>query len=85
MAIGGYSVTFPKGGRVGGEPVGQVKTLDGPVDFQGTLKLTRAPGWVVDGKVRVKADTPPELAKQLEYLGRPDADGTRQLSLEGTF
>lgn len=84
MAIGGYSVIFPKA-PVGGEPVGQVTTLDGPVDFQGTLTLTRAPGWVVNGKVRVKSDTPPELAKQLEYLGAPDADGTRQLSLEGTF
>ena len=84
MAIGGYSVTFPKA-PAGAEPVGQVTSLDAPVDFQGTLKLTRAPGWVVDGKVRVKPDTPPELAKQLEYLGRPDADGTRPLSLEGTF
>ena len=84
MAIGGYSVVFPKT-PAGTEPVGQATSLDGPVDFQGTLKLTRAPGWLIDGKVRVKPETPPELAKQLEYLGRPDADGTRQLSLEGTF
>ena len=84
MTIGGYSVSFPKA-PAGSEPVGQVTSLDGPVDFQGTLKLTRAPGWLIDGKVRVKPETPPELAKQLEYLGRPDADGTRPLSLEGTF
>jgi general secretion pathway protein N len=84
VAIGGYSVTFPKA-PAGSDPVGQVTSLDGPVDFQGTLKLTRAPGWVVEGKVRVKPETPPELANQLEYLGRPDADGTRPLSLEGTF
>ncbi len=67
------------------EPVGQVMSLDGPVDFNGTVKLTRAPGWAVDGRVRVKPETPPELAQQLAYLGTPDADGTRPLSLEGTF
>jgi general secretion pathway protein N len=84
MALGSYSASFPNAAP-GSEPVGQVMSLEGPVDFQGTLKLTRAPGWAVDGKVRVKPETPPELAQQLAYLGRPDADGTRPLSLEGTF
>lgn len=84
MTIGSYSVTFPKADPAA-EPVGKVMALDGPVDFEGTLRLTRAPGWAIDGKVRVKPETPPELAKQLAYLGTPDADGTRPLRLEGTF
>jgi general secretion pathway protein N len=84
MAIGSYSATFPKA-PAGKEPVGEVMSLDGPVDFNGTLKLTREPGWVVDGRVRVKPETPPALVQQLAYLGAPDADGTRPLSLEGTF
>jgi hypothetical protein len=84
MAIGGYSVRFPKAAP-GAEPVGQVTSLDGPVDFEGTLKLTREPGWMVAGKVRVKPETPPQLVQQLAYLGAPDADGARPLSLEGTF
>jgi hypothetical protein len=84
VAIGGYSVTFSKA-PPGTEPVGQVTSLEGPVDFRGTLKLTREPGWVVDGKVRTKPQTPQDLVQQLAYLGAPDAEGFRQLSLEGTF
>jgi hypothetical protein len=84
LALGGYSVTFPKA-AAGSEPAGQVTSLEGPVDFEGTLKLTREPGWVIDGKVRTKPETPQALLQQLNYLGAPDADGFRQLSLAGTF
>lgn len=84
LALGGYSVTFPKAAS-GSEPVGQVMSLEGPVDFNGTIKLTREPGWVINGKVRTKPETPPALTQQLAYLGAADAQGFRQLSLEGTF
>jgi hypothetical protein len=86
MALGGYSVTFPRA-PAGNEPVGQVMSLDGPVDFQGTLKLTHRPqpGWLLSGKVRTKPETPRALVQQLAYLGAPDAEGFRPLSLEGTF
>jgi hypothetical protein len=83
MEIGSYSVSFPKT-PPGQEPVGQLVSLDGPVDFQGTLKLTRQPGWLVSGKVRTKPETPPKVARQFEYLAA-DAQGWRQLDLEGTF
>jgi general secretion pathway protein N len=83
MAIGSYSVSFPKA-PPGQEPVGQLMSLDGPVDFQGTLKLTREPGWVISGKVRTKPETPPGLARQFEFLAA-DAEGWRQLDSEGTF
>jgi general secretion pathway protein N len=84
LALGGYSATFPRAAG-SGEPVGQVSTLDGPVDFEGTLKLTREPGWVIDGKVRTKPETPQGLVQQLAYLGPPDAQGFRPISLAGTF
>jgi general secretion pathway protein N len=84
LALGGYSATFPKA-AAGSEPVGQVSSLEGPVDFEGTLKLTREPGWVLDGKIRTKPETPQALVQQLAYLGAPDAQGFRPLSLAGTF
>ena len=84
LALGGYSATFPKA-AAGSEPVGQVTSLEGPVDFEGTLKLTREPGWVVDGKIRTKPETPQALVQQLAYLGAPDVQGFRPLSLAGTF
>jgi general secretion pathway protein N len=82
--LGSYSLVFPKAAG-DGEPVGQLTSLDGPVDFEGTLRLTRQPGWAINGKVRLKPDTPPRLAQQLAYLGTPDPDGTRPLALEGTY
>lgn len=84
LALGGYSASFPAA-PAGKEPVGQLMSLEGPVDFEGTLKLTRQPGWVIDGKIRTKPETPQALTQQLAYLGAPDAQGFRPLSLEGTF
>ena len=83
VALGGYSLTFPKTAG-GGEPVGQLASLDGPLDFEGTLKLTRAPGWEVHGKARVKPETPPAFVEQLKFAPQ-DPDGRRQIDLEGTF
>ena len=84
LALGGYAASFPAA-PAGSEPVGQLSSLEGPVDFEGTLKLTRQPGWMIDGKIRTKPETPQSLTQQLAYLGAPDAQGFRQLSLEGTF
>ncbi len=44
MSMGSFSVSFPPGATPNGEPVGQVMTLDGPVDFNGTVKLTSRAG-----------------------------------------
>jgi len=84
LALGGYSATFPKA-AAGSEPVGQVQSLEGPVDFEGTIKLTRQPGYLLDGKIRTKPETPPSFTQQLAFLGPPDAQGFRPLTLEGTF
>jgi general secretion pathway protein N len=80
--LGDYAVTFP-GGE--GEPTGVLESLDGPLDVKGTLRLTREPGYAVDGTVKAGPQTDPGLAKQLEYLGSPDAQGRRPFSLAGTF
>jgi general secretion pathway protein N len=80
--LGDYAVTFP-GGE--GEPTGALESLGGPLDVRGTLRLTREPGYSVDGTVATGPDTDPQLARQLEYLGTPDASGRRPFSLAGTF
>ena len=63
----------------------QVRSVGGVLDVQGTLRLTRAPGVVVEGTVAARPDAPPELVKQLAYLGSPDAQGRRPFSFENTF
>jgi hypothetical protein len=83
VALGSYSASFPKT-EPGREPVGQLTTLGGPIDFTGTIKLTRAPGWELAGNLRVKPETPAAFRDQLRYFPE-NPDGTRQVGLEGTF
>jgi hypothetical protein len=83
VALGSYSASFPKTAP-GAEPIGQLTTLGGPIDFTGTIKLTRAPGWELAGNLRVKPETPQAFRDQLRFFPE-NPDGTRQVGLEGTF
>lgn len=78
--IGSYAVTFPGGGA---EPLGTLEDLGGPLAVQGTLRLTRDGGYVLEGQVAARADAAPELVNSLPYLGSPDALGRRPFSFAG--
>jgi general secretion pathway protein N len=81
---GSYSLTFPPSS--GPEPVGQLKDLGGgPLAVEGSLRLTREPGYDLEGMVAARPNAPPELAQDLRFLGSPDAQGRRPFSLAGTF
>jgi general secretion pathway protein N len=80
--LGSYVLNFPP---ADGEPVGQLKDLDGPLSVDGTLRLTRQGGFDVQGTVAPKPGAPSELTDNLRFLGSPDASGRRQFSLSGTF
>ncbi|MGH8285763.1 MAG: type II secretion system protein N [Steroidobacteraceae bacterium] len=82
--LGDYSVTFPPT-AADSEPVGTLVDLRGPLNVTGSLRLTREPGFVLDGLVAARPDASPELARQLQYLGAPDAAGRRPFSIAGTF
>jgi hypothetical protein len=84
MALGDYVVVFPAGSP-GSEPVGTLDDLRGPLDVSGTLRLTPEPGWEIQGLVAARPEASPELAGQLQYLGRPDAAGRRPFSIAGTW
>jgi len=84
MPLGSYALRFPQAAG-GGEPTGQLSSLRGPLDVDGTLKLTREPGFVLEGRVAAGPEASPQLVQQLGYLGTPDADGKRPFSLSGTF
>ncbi len=81
--LGNYRLSFPGGG--GDEPVGVLSDLGGPFAVQGTVHLTRAPGFVVDGLVAARPDASPDLVSELRYLGEPDAQGRRQFRLEEQY
>jgi general secretion pathway protein N len=84
LALGDYALTFPAAAP-NAEPVGQLRSLSGPLNVTGTLKLTREPGFVLEGLVATTPETPPQLAKELGYLGTPDAQGRRPFSVAATF
>jgi hypothetical protein len=82
-ALGSYAVTFSGGG--GAEPVGTVQDLGGPLAVQGTLRLTREPGYVLEGQVAARPGAAPELLSTLAFLGTADALGRRPFSFAGTL
>jgi general secretion pathway protein N len=78
-SLGSYAVTFPASSASGGDPTGQLQDLGGPLVIQGTLRVMQdKPGVEVHGLVTPRADAPPDLRHQLEYLGSPDAQGRRE-------
>ena len=81
--LGSYVVTFAGGG--GGEPTGKLRDLEGPLAVEGTLRLTREPGFDLEGLVAARPGAPPELVNNIRFLGSPDASGRRTFSVAGTF
>jgi general secretion pathway protein N len=81
---GSYSLTFPP--PTSGAPVGQLKDLgSGPLAVEGSIRLTPAPGFDLEGLVAPRASASPDLVQNLRFLGSPDAQGRRQFSLESSF
>jgi hypothetical protein len=85
LPLGSYRVTFPPA-HTAGDPVGQLRSLSGPLDVEGTLRLTRSPpGFLAEGLVATHPDASPQLVQSLAYLGTPDAQGRRHFSVENAF
>jgi hypothetical protein len=85
LALGSYELRFDGSPGASGNIVGQLKDLGGPLDVQGTLALTPAPGYLLNGTVAVRPDAPPGLARQIAFLGSPDGAGRRPFAQEATF
>ncbi|GAC1461158.1 MAG: hypothetical protein PVSMB6_21460 [Steroidobacteraceae bacterium] len=82
--LGSYSLTFPP--STGGDPVGRLKDLGGgPLAVEGTLRLTPEPGFDLEGLVTALPAAPPDLARDIQFLGSPDPQGRRPFSIAATF
>jgi hypothetical protein len=84
LALGDYSLTFPAAAS-GQEPVGQLRSLSGPMNVEATLRLTPEPGVTIQGLVAPTAEASPQLVNELKQLGSPDAQGRRPFGFETTF
>jgi hypothetical protein len=81
-ALGSYVISFPGGS---GDPIGKIRDLDGPLAVEGTLHLTAAPGFELEGFVAPRQGASPEVVNNLRFFGSPDATGRREFSMSGTF
>jgi general secretion pathway protein N len=84
--MGSYRATFPQETNDVGTLVGSIEDVEGVVQIAGKIALKAADrSYVVDGLVSAKPDAPSDVTRTLEFLGPPDAQGRRQVSLAGTM
>jgi hypothetical protein len=82
-ALGDYRLAFAPSSA--DEPLGRITDLGGPFEVEGSLRLTRAPGYLLETRVIPRAGAPQDAVQVLNALGSPDAQGRRPFSIEGTF
>jgi hypothetical protein len=51
----------------------------------GTIDLKKDRSYLVSGLIATRPDAPGDMARTLEILGEPDAQGRRQFSIEGSM
>jgi general secretion pathway protein N len=84
--IGSFKVSFPAARPVAGALTGDLSTVDGPLRVMATLELKAATrSYFISGVIATDANAPAEIARTLQILGVPDAQGNRPFSLEGTL
>lgn len=81
--LGSYSLVFPPGSS--GDPIGKLHDIGGPLAVEGSLRLTPEPGFDVQGLVAARPTASAELARDIQFLGSPDAQGRRLFSFAATF
>lgn len=88
-SIGASTASVPGFGGdsagAGAEPTGRLEDLGGPLAVQGTVRLTREPGFVVAGLVAARANAPRDIVEDIRFLGSPDAQGRRPFTVAETF
>jgi hypothetical protein len=85
--FGSYSLTFadPPSGAAGGIHRGALKDLGGPLEVDGTLEVRDNFAWELDAGIKARASATSQLARLIEVLGPPDAQGRRRFSAAGDF
>jgi general secretion pathway protein N len=84
--VGSYRVVFDPAASTPEMLQGAVSDAgDGPLQITGTIKLKADRSYELDTFLATKPNTPQNLARSLEILGPPDAQGRRQFSAAGTL
>ena len=83
--LGSYQLGFDGGEDENGAVRGKLRDTGGPLDVAGTLALTPAPGYLLQGTVATRPSASSLLQRQIAFLGSPDAAGRRAFAQEATF
>jgi general secretion pathway protein N len=88
--LGNFRVNFSNAkaqdSAQGGGVTGVLESAgEGPLDVQGTLQLMPNRVYVINAQVATTANAPANITKALQYLGPPDAQGRRPLSVSGSL
>lgn len=62
----------------------EMRDVAGALDLEGTLEFRPDRSYVLAGRVAATAGAPEGVARQLAFLGSPDADGMRSFRFEGS-
>ncbi len=95
VEIGGLIVPLVDPNSIGGDRaefvttdagvIASVEDTDGLFDIAATLTVAPDRSYQLLGKVAPKPRTPEKLRRQLQMLGSPDAEGKREIRLEGAL
>jgi hypothetical protein len=84
-ALGGYKVVFPEGAANSDTLAGAITDTGGPFVVNGSVQIQKDRSYLVSGLIATRPDAPSDMARTLEILGAPDAQGRRQFSIEGSM
>jgi hypothetical protein len=82
--LGGFALQFAPPNQ-SAAIVGQLRDLNGPLSVSGVLQLSPSGSYDLEGSVAARPGASDELMQLLQWLGPPDAQGRRALSLSGTL
>jgi general secretion pathway protein N len=82
--LGGFALQFAPPNQ-SAAIVGQLRDLNGPLSVSGVLQLSPSGSYDLEGSVAARPGASNELMQLLQWLGPPDAQGRRALSLTGTL
>jgi len=82
--LGGFALQFAPPNQ-SGAMVGQLRDLDGPLSVVGELQLSPSGSYELEGSVAPRPGASNAIVQLLQWLGPPDAQGRRALSLAGTL
>jgi general secretion pathway protein N len=83
--LGGYKVVFADGAATEEGLRGALSDTGGPFAVNGTIDLKKDRSYLLQGLIATRPNAPKDMARTLEILGAPDAQGRRQFSIEGTM